>query len=814
MSEGPERSPANERTLRLEAQLAAVTARVFQLEQEVAALRGEPVPGAAAQVAEPATPVSAASRWETPPAVLHDRDVPVGPPSNVEAHVDLGAASPVFETAAATTAFASPARLREQRSLESRVGSQWFNRIGIVAMLIGVAWFLKFAFDNHWVGPAGRVLIGLVSGAALIAWSERFRSKGYPAFSYSLKAVGSGVLYLSLWAAFSMYHLISPGVAFAGMVLVTAFNAFIAWRQSAELLAVYAIVGAFSTPLLLSTGRNEEIFLFSYLLMMNAATMVLLVLKGWNRLLVLSFLGTVAFYWGWYWQFYAPAAFAKTAFFLALFVLLFAAATIIIPKKQARQKRVHAEQDDAARVLVSLANAAFGFLGYYAMLSSNGSARNTALAWCSVGFGAFYLGVRKLMERTPVAGTRLASLADIQLSIAIVFLTLAVPLAVHGHWVTVGWMAEGTVLVWVATRMRTALMRALAAGALTLGLISLAMDATIAQTRVLWNTRLLSFAVSIAAMAISTVLIRGEANREGSRAEGSREEVRRDGTATSVGPGRLLAQAGAVMTRALVMVAVLLEIHTYWWSSMAPAAGMPDLRAPGSLLSSAIWLMVASGAIVWTSARRKAIGLQTEIYRVEGACWFAAGLLTLFIGTFYSQQQVIWNLRFAAFAVAIACVAWAGRQARTEPGRESQFRIGASVLVTLLVLTAVCFEISTFWSTRQLAAAPGSMMYGSQLAGRQMAERFSYSAWFLLAGAALLAVGFRRQSALLRWQGLALLAVTIFKVFLIDTSTLSQGYRIISFLALGALLLGVSFAYQRDWLHLRAAGAANAGDTK
>jgi uncharacterized membrane protein len=804
MSEGSERSPANERTLRLEAQLAAVTARVFQLEQEVAALRGEPVPGAAAQVAEPATPVSAASRWEMPPAVLHDRDVSVGPPSNVEAHVDLGAASPVFETAAATTAFASPARLREQRSLESRVGSQWFNRIGIVAMLIGVAWFLKFAFDNHWVGPAGRVLIGLVSGAALIAWSERFRSKGYPAFSYSLKAVGSGVLYLSLWAAFSMYHLISPGVAFAGMVLVTAFNAFIAWRQSAELLAVYAIVGAFSTPLLLSTGRNEEIFFFSYLLMMNAAAMVLLVLKGWNRLLVLSFLGTVAFYWGWYWQFYVPAAFAMTAFFLALFVLLFAAATIL-----ARQKRMHAEQDDAARVLVSLANAAFGFLGYYAMLSSNGSARNTALAWCSVGFGAFYLGVRKLMERTPVAGTRLASLADTQLSIAIVFLTLAVPLAVHGYWVTVGWMAEGTVLVWVATRMRTALMRALAAGALTLGLISLAMDATIAQTRVLWNTRLLSFAVSIAAMAISTMLIRGEANREVSRAGVSRE-----GAANSVGPWRLLALAGAVMTRALVMVAVLLEIHTYWWSSVAPAAGMPDLRAPGSLLSSAIWLMVASGAIVWTSGRRKAIVLQTEVYRVEGACWFAAGLLTLFIGTFYSQQQVIWNLRFAAFAVAIACVAWAGRQARTEPGRDSQFRIGASVLVTLLVLTAVCFEISTFWSTRVLVAAPGSMMYASQVAGRQMAERFSYSAWFLLAGTALLALGFRRQSALLRWQGLVLLAVTIFKVFLIDTSTLSQGYRIISFLALGALLLGVSFAYQRDWLHLRAAGAANAGDTK
>src|SRR5580698_6986878 len=113
-----------------------------------------------------------------------------------------------------------------EASLESRIGSQWFNRIGILAVLIGVAWFLKFAFDNHWIGPLGRILIGLVAGAGLIAWSERFRSRGFTAFSYSLKSVGSGILYLSLWAAFSLYHLIPAPVAFGAMIAVTAFNGF------------------------------------------------------------------------------------------------------------------------------------------------------------------------------------------------------------------------------------------------------------------------------------------------------------------------------------------------------------------------------------------------------------------------------------------------------------------------------------------------------------------------------------------------------------------------------------------------------------
>lgn len=107
------------------------------------------------------------------------------------------------------------AKPREVPSLESRIGAQLLNRIGILAVLIGVAWFLKLAFDRNWIGPPVRIWVGLACAAGVVAWSERFRRQGYPAFSYSLKALGTSIAYLSLWAAASVFHLAPPGSFFS-----------------------------------------------------------------------------------------------------------------------------------------------------------------------------------------------------------------------------------------------------------------------------------------------------------------------------------------------------------------------------------------------------------------------------------------------------------------------------------------------------------------------------------------------------------------------------------------------------------------------
>jgi uncharacterized membrane protein len=117
--------------------------------------------------------------------------------------------------------------------------------------------------------------------------------------------------------------------------------------------------------------------------------------------------------------------------------------------------------------------------------------------------------------------------------------------------------------------------------------------------------------------------------------------------------------------------------------------------------------------------------------------------------------------------------------------------------VNALILVAVSLEIHSYWWF------PRWRGDWNLFENYRIDAQFTYSAWFMLFGAILLAVGFWRRSAFLRWQALLLIAVSIGKVFLVDMSELSQGYRILSFLGLGVLLLGVSYVYQRDLLNLR-----------
>lgn len=102
-----------------------------------------------------------------------------------------------------------PSANSQHHALESRIASQWLNKVGVVAVLFGVAFLLRYAFLQQWISAATWIWLGVCSGLLIIVGSEWFRRRGYRVLSLSLKATGIGVSYLSLWAGLELYTLLT-----------------------------------------------------------------------------------------------------------------------------------------------------------------------------------------------------------------------------------------------------------------------------------------------------------------------------------------------------------------------------------------------------------------------------------------------------------------------------------------------------------------------------------------------------------------------------------------------------------------------------
>lgn len=651
---------------------------------------------------------------------------PPPPPPVPVADVVASGGQPVSFGGLISATHATGSQPDSRDSFESRLGSQIFNRIGIVLLLSGTAYFLKLAIDRQWIGPNGRVIAGLAAGAALVVWSERFRHKGFAAFSYSLKALGSGVLYLSLWAAFQLFHLLPAPAALGLMLLVTAWNAYMAWAQNSELLAVYAMAGGFATPMLLSTGGNHEIFLFTYLLAIDVAIVALVRLKMWPRLLLGAFPVTMAFFIGWYVEFYAPSELMTTSIFIVLFGVAFASVPLVraVVSSGSTTRRSASRIILLEDILLPLANAAFVALAFYSVLQDSG--HHDLLPWMMIVLAAVYLGLMRVPQ------TRTSS--AIHLSVAVVFLTIAIPLKASGHWITVSWLVEGLALLWVAARLASAgeaaspdesqastTLRWLAMGALVLGFCGICTHSTglldVAGLP-LWNR----------------------------------------GTGTALTGIAVFAAAAWLALRAAIdSPTKRAREHTLGWGTIAVIAFiLIDLTA--------VLLTLRELNFSWSSSV-----VHPPFQTADFACALIG--LSVFAGV-------------VAVSGRLAC------ERSDEPFWMNCAAVSTIAFNLIAVLTGVR-EIEAIWGSSTVTA-DGILQ-----------QALAISAFLMAYGAALLAAGFWRRNGFLRWQALVLLVFTIFKTFLYDMRNLSQGYRVVSFLGLGALLMAISFAYQKDWLHLR-----------
>ncbi len=415
--------------------------RVRALERRVDELvrRGvppQPTPATAPARAPAPTPTPAPASVTTPEPVTTPTAVVVPPSTPTPASPPIAAATPAVAAAAATGAPAAR-KPRESGDLERMIAGRWLNRIGLLAVAVGVAFFLKAAIDNDWIGPGGQVALGLLLGAGLIASTTLFLKRGYTFFADGITGLGGAVLYLSLWAASGYYHLIAPAVAFMAMVVVTAALLGIALGRNSRRVASLALVGGFITPLLVSTGQDSHVVLFSYLALQDAVLLVLADRRDWRLLELPAFFFTDIYFFAWFSSFYRDPMLLETSLFATLFFVIFTAIPVIRSRRQGAFRIEHG--------LVMLANVALFLIALQVMMWPE---HRWVLTASTLALAVFHLIVVRAVPANQTLPRLLIG------GLALTLVTLAIPLRLSVRWTTMAWSIEAAILMWTGFRVK------------------------------------------------------------------------------------------------------------------------------------------------------------------------------------------------------------------------------------------------------------------------------------------------------------------------------------------------------------------------
>ncbi|MDN7932714.1 DUF2339 domain-containing protein [Burkholderia metallica] len=459
--------PLAERVARLEATVETLTREVASLRGQLAgAHAGSAPPGATAPTpAGTATASASATPFAPvpPSAALPPRppaqpaaaradasaSASVSAPSSapVRAAAPAPAATPrASETPAAPSIPPAPAQPREPGIAERafRAARDWLLggntvvRVGIVVLFFGVAFLLKYAADNNMLPIEFRLAGTALAAAALLAIGWRVRARR-AAYGLVLQGGGVGILYLTIFAATKLYALLPVGAAFPLMVAVCALSAFLAVRQNALPLAFMGSAGGFLAPVLLSTGQGNHVALFSYYALLNAGIFAIAWFKAWRPLNLLGFVFTFTIGSAWGVTAYRPALFASTEPFLILFFLMYVGIALLYAVKREIALRHYVD-----------GTLVFGTpIVATALQASLVKDMPFGLAWSAVALSAFYVAVTAWLARRR---DRLALLFESTLALAVIFATLAVPLAFSGPTTSAAWAIEGAAVVWLGVR--------------------------------------------------------------------------------------------------------------------------------------------------------------------------------------------------------------------------------------------------------------------------------------------------------------------------------------------------------------------------
>ena len=332
------------------------------------------------------------------------------------------------------------------RALDWLRGGNPLARVGIVILFLGGAFLARYAAENS-LFPLELRLAAIAAGAMgllVIGWRLRERRAMY---AQILQGGGIAGLYLTIFAAARLYHLLPMSAALGLMVVVALAGAVLAVAQNALPLAVIGFSGGFLAPVLLSTGSGNHVALFSYYTVLNLGVFTVAWFRAWRELNLVGFVFTFGITALWRASGYGPEDRLSADFFLLLFWALYLAVSVLFALRQPPKLKGYV----SGTLVFGLPVIASGL---HASLLRD---IDFAMAWSALGFGLVYIALAWALLRSGRDSLRL--LAEAFAAVGVIFASLAVPLAFDERATALMWAVEGAGLMWLGLRQQRPLAR-------------------------------------------------------------------------------------------------------------------------------------------------------------------------------------------------------------------------------------------------------------------------------------------------------------------------------------------------------------------
>ena len=632
-----------------------------------------------------------------------------------------------------------------ETNFEKYIGENLFGKIGILIFIIGIGFFVKYAIDQNWINETARTLMAYAVGAGMLVLAERLH-KRYHTFSSLLAGGAFGIYYLITAIAFHYYGLFSHTMAFVILCVTTIFMSAVSVLYDRKELAVTALVGGFIAPFIISTDSSSIISLQIYITILNIGMFCLAMYKKWAILPMVSFAFTYIILWGTtalgsFSDSEAVTTYPTLFAFATLFYVIFLLPVVFILRTQ------YGENTRLGLLGIITANS-FMYLIYGDFLLQHFEASSDTTAYLAFFIAAVNLAIH-LYLRFRVEGQD--TLRNLMLGLAVTFASMGIPILFSAANVLMVWAAESVLLLWLFTKEKNRIYELASAVLLLLTLGALAYyrttDTFIHDTgdSLFFNGAF--FVTTFVSIAYYVVAVIMQFNKE------LFSDTKR---LIAYTPCNAIAYA---LGFSILFLAFRDNFHFHLEQPISEYA---------SLLTANIMLL--GGALIL----RKRFEISENKLAYEISLYLAGILFAMTVWNYTAPEGLL--LRWLMALVTIAHMAYCMRGQLLVTSNQRNLHIEYSIISTLMWLTLTRLLLITF---------------------NEVNFSTAFSLSLGIAAFILMCIGMRYHSKEIRIVSLAEFGIVIGKLILNDVWAMPALGKIIVFISLGALLLILSFLYQK-----------------